>query len=652
MSVEEYAKAKRMGMKVFREAAARGESPYVSILDEILKQEGQSGETRIGTYEIPLSLVVGTRTRSRAESFACNFMPILSERSEFALKWQQLYESQLEEGIRDPIRVYEYKNRFYVQEGNKRTSVMKFVESPGILADVTRILPRFESEKQESLYREYADFNRVTGLFHILFTKPGSYGRLAAYFREGLKDPWKTEDLEDLRSAYHRFADCYTAQKPETEAMGDAFLTYLGIFGRETLLLGQLDQIRSNIDKAKDELELSQKDHKVALIEAPGQGKEARREKKSLFEILFARGSEERRINIAFINDKTPETSRWTYAHSLGWTALNDKYGDEAEIQVYHGCDGPEKTEAALRQAVEAGADIVFTTAGQMQPQVLSAALEHPEIKFLNCSVNTSYKSMRTYYARMYEAKYILGMMAAAMSEHNEIGYVADYPVYGALANINAFAIGAQMINPRARISLKWSRLKDQNWQEELFSEEADIISGPEIKAPMDKSELFGLIRRTGRDTYENLALPVVDWGRYYELLVASVLEGSFYSRELTESGQAVNYFYGMSAGVVDVLCSKRIPYATEKLMKLIRSEIIHGDITPFYGEIRTRTGLLKDAGSGPLNYFDVVNMNWLNENIDGRIPPISEFSEDAMDFVRAFGVAGEQKEEPGKEGL
>ena len=303
MSVEKYAKAKRMGMKAFREAAARGESPYVSILDEILKQEGQSGETRIGTYEVPLSLVVGTRTRSRAESFACNFMPILSERSEFALKWQQLYESQLEEGIRDPIRVYEYKNRFYVQEGNKRTSVMKFVESPGILADVTRILPRFESEKQESLYREYADFNRVTGLFHILFTKPGSYGRLAAYFREGLKDPWKTEDLEDLRSAYHRFADCYTAQKPETEAMGDAFLTYLGIFGRETLLLGQLDQIRSNIDKAKDELELSQKDHKVALIEAPGQGKEAHREKKSLFEILFARGSEERRINIAFINE-------------------------------------------------------------------------------------------------------------------------------------------------------------------------------------------------------------------------------------------------------------------------------------------------------------------------------------------------------------
>ena len=91
MSVEKYAKAKRMGMKAFREAAARGESPYVSILDEILKQEGQSGETRIGTYEIPLSLVVGTRTRSRAESFACNFMPILSERSEFALKWQQLY---------------------------------------------------------------------------------------------------------------------------------------------------------------------------------------------------------------------------------------------------------------------------------------------------------------------------------------------------------------------------------------------------------------------------------------------------------------------------------------------------------------------------------------------------------------------------------
>ena len=134
-----------------------------------------------------------------------------------------------------------------------------------------------------------------------------------------------------------------------------------------------VNDAREEISKAKDELELSQKDHKVALIEAPGQGKEARREKKSLFEILFARGSEERRINIAFINDKTPETSRWTYAHSLGWTALNDKYGDEAEIQVYHGCDGPEKTEAALRQAVEAGAEVTASvSAGRLE--VRSAA--------------------------------------------------------------------------------------------------------------------------------------------------------------------------------------------------------------------------------------------------------------------------------------
>ena len=74
-------------------------------------------------------------------------MPILAEDTEFASKWSNLSDSHVEEGIRDPIKAYEYMNRFYVEEGNKRVSVMKFFGVVSILGNVTRIVPKRTEEK-------------------------------------------------------------------------------------------------------------------------------------------------------------------------------------------------------------------------------------------------------------------------------------------------------------------------------------------------------------------------------------------------------------------------------------------------------------------------------------------------------------------------
>ena len=96
------------------------------------------------------------------------------------------------------------------------------------------------------------------------------------------------------------------------------------------------------------------------------------------------------------------------------------------KISVYNHCDTPEAVRDALAKAVLQKNDIIFTTAGQMRAQALETAVNHPEIKFLNCSVNASYRSIRSYYARMYEAKFILGMTAAALCED---GRIATLPI-------------------------------------------------------------------------------------------------------------------------------------------------------------------------------------------------------------------------------
>ena len=84
---------------------------------------------------------MGTKTAGRHTAFASNFMPLLDDDTEFAVKWSNLCDAHLEEGIHTPIIAFEYLNKFYVQEGNKRVSVLKYYEAVKIPGTVTRLIP-------------------------------------------------------------------------------------------------------------------------------------------------------------------------------------------------------------------------------------------------------------------------------------------------------------------------------------------------------------------------------------------------------------------------------------------------------------------------------------------------------------------------------
>lgn len=75
-------------------------------------------------------------------------MPILRENTEFAYKWASLSESHVNEGIREPVKAYEYMNEFYIEEGNKRVSVLKYYDAVSVPGIVTRILPRGQKRRK------------------------------------------------------------------------------------------------------------------------------------------------------------------------------------------------------------------------------------------------------------------------------------------------------------------------------------------------------------------------------------------------------------------------------------------------------------------------------------------------------------------------
>ena len=76
-------------------------------------------------------------------------------------------------------------------------------------------------------------------------------------------------------------------------------------------------------------------------------------------------------------------------------------------------------------------------------------------MEFLNCSINLTSARVQTLYSKMYEPKFILGAIAASVAENHHIGYLANHPLYGTLSEVNAFALGAQMVDPKARVHLR-----------------------------------------------------------------------------------------------------------------------------------------------------------------------------------------------------
>ena len=290
-----------------------------------------------------------------------------------------------------------------------------------------------------------------------------------------------------------------------------------------------------------------------------------------------------------------------------------------------------------LNEVIEKGADIIFEVGPQMMVPSLKVAVEHSDVKILNCSLNAAHKNIRTYYARMYEAKFISGMIAGAMAENDRIAYVADYPIYGMIANINAFAIGASCVNPRAKIYVDWSTRKDYDLDKFLTMNDIHYVSNQDMITPISASREFGLYRYENGEAI-NLVAPLWNWGIFYEKLIQSILGGAYESEGESET-KALNYWWGMSAGVIDLVYSKKVPRGVRRLAEHMKFDISIGDVVPFVGEIYCQEGILRNPAGERMRPEEIMKMDWLVENVIGDIPSIDLLTESAKPVVELKGV-------------
>ena len=630
--MDHYSKARREGLRVYQAAIQANTDPYLPVLEEKVPNLSTLSRLSLGIMQIPLDRVIGSVSRGRSYAFAEGFLPILEAGSEFATKWESLCESVEQSGVNQPVTVLEYLGNYYAIEGNKRISVMKYLNARDIEADVTRVYPPLSDDPEIVSYYEYCDFTKETGLYSLFCSRPGSYRKLLSLPGIRAGDKWTEDEILSLRKLYHYFSENYlTAMKGKpVQPCGDAFLIYLTAFGYLDVKDDDMAKTAERIRLMSKEFELREGRVNLVMEQVQPAGPVP------LISVLFRPS----KIKAAFLFNRSIEDSAWNYWHNLGRLEAEEKLGDKLETAA---CIVPSRAdcEEEIRRLIKEGYNAIFATSPVMLNSTIEAALEHPEVRFLCCSLLSNYTNIRTYYIRFYEAKFLLGLAAGILSDNGKIGYIADFPIYGTPAAANAFALGARMVNPQARVYLNWFSASWFNAESPFEDPEIRVICNRDITAPNHEARDYGLYLRENGEIV-NMATLVPRWGLFYRMMLEQMLNGTF--AQSGSKDNVTNYWWGLGSSILDVAFSSRFDPYTARTIHHFREQIRDGSFSPFEGELRDQDGVLRCDADRRLTPAEILCMDYLADNIVGTLPAMDELIESARPLVRLQGIHGELK--------
>ena len=618
--LEDYKNALKSGQRAYRACVARGQSPYLAVLDDILVNVNIVAQEPLGLVEIPAESIVGTKTSGRHTAFAPNFMPLLEPDTEFAGKWSNLCDAHLEEGIHTPIIAYEFLNKFYVQEGNKRVSVLKYFDAVRIAGTVTRLVPERNDSLENRIYYEFLDFYKLSKVNDVHFSRLGGYAKLQTLVCKASGESWTDDDRLSFSSFYTMFRQQFLALGGDglNLTAGDAMLVYLSVYRYADACESTPSQMKQNLEKLWDEVKVLTEPQAVALSLEPKQGPgEPLLAKLN----IFTKPSE---LKVVFLHEHNAENSAWVRAHDKGIEALQQAFPDRVFITRKENIEPEVDAEQVLEDVAHDNADVVFTSSARMHTACLKVAAQHPKTCILNCSLNAPHPLVRTYYPRTYEVTYLLGMLAGVMARTDRVGYVAANPVYGIPAAVNAYAQGLKTVRPDAKVVLRWACLPDPAHPLD-FSDRPDVevFYSQDFREPEGTYRDYGLCRRLPDGVLQPLGLPVWRWDTFYTEIIRSIFDGAWDSD--AAGARAVNYWWGMSSGAEEIDYSKDLPAGTLQLLDLMEKMLSENNLRIFPEDLYAQGHVLHSPEAVVYSPKELMEMDWLDECVEGALPHYDE---------------------------
>jgi basic membrane protein A len=329
-------------------------------------------------------------------------------------------------------------------------------------------------------------------------------------------------------------------------------------------------------------------------------------------------------VKVAFIYVGPVGDAGWSYAHDQGRKYLEKNLAGVKTAFVESVPEGAD-AERVLTQFARDGYKVIFATSFGYMDAVINVSKKFPDVYFEHCSGFKTAPNVSTYFGRIYEARYLSGIVAGKMTKSNLIGYVAAHPIPEVIRGINAFTRGVRSVNPAAKVRVVWTNTwynpaSEKEAAKALLDAGCDVIAQhQDTPGPMQAAEergKYGISYNSPMMQFAPRAVltgPVWNWGPYYVKRVKAAMDGTW------KSGQ---YWGPMADGVVDLApFNKVVPADVVKLVAASKRDMMRGKLHPFAGPVKDNTGKIIVPAGKTLSDQEMLRFNWFVEGVEGTLP-------------------------------
>jgi basic membrane protein A and related proteins len=326
-----------------------------------------------------------------------------------------------------------------------------------------------------------------------------------------------------------------------------------------------------------------------------------------------------------FIYVGAPSDAGWTHANDVGRLEVQKYFG--GRVVTMYKEDVPEGPQCSqvITQLVDAGAQIIFATSYGYQPELVAAAAKYPKVLFEQATGTTVTKTLSEYYGAGEDGDFLSGMAAGAAAKlgNNKIGFVVPYPIPECLREVDAFTMGAQLMDPKATVKIVWTNTWFDPATERLAAESL-VSAGVSVLADGQDSPTTGQVAEskglkwTGYDSDQESFAPnswltatTYNWGPYFIQEVKAAMDGTWTS----------HFWYGSLAdGFVQMApFGKSVTQATRTAILAKEAAIIKGTFDPFTGPIYGQNGKIVVPKGTTLTVMQKYSLTWFVKGVIGN---------------------------------
>ncbi len=328
-------------------------------------------------------------------------------------------------------------------------------------------------------------------------------------------------------------------------------------------------------------------------------------------------------LKIGAIFISKPGDFGYSYMTDLGLMAAEEHFKDDIEITRVENVTGSDECIDKMQMLIDEGNSLIIANSYEHMNYMKEVADNNPDVYFENCSGYISSENMHNYYGRMYQMRYLTGMIAGAMAKNGKIGYVASFDTPEVIRGINAFTLGARSINPNAEVLVEWTNTwyepsLERRAADSLLDRGVDVIAQhqdstqPALAAIERNKYAIGYNADFGELIGDEriLVSSVWNWENYFIPVIESIMNGTW-----NENDKA--YWGGIEDGIVSISkISPLVPSSVKSKVKDAYSKMKDGSFDVFWGEIRDNEGKIRQEKGEKMSDEEMLSLDWLVEGV------------------------------------